>query len=491
MGGLPSIGTVIRRNAWLILAPVVLALGAAITLVANLEPTYTASATVLLSPSPGNPLTPETASGSALQMAVAMETEEQMVRTPAVGELASAEANREVPGPGEQLSVSIPSNTQMLDISFSASSAELAREGAESFAEAYLAFRAERAETQQSARLESLRAQVATADAELRRAIAEAAGEGAGAAYASQEVQLLTDRLAQLSNSLSAAELVSTDPGTVINTAREPEDADGLPAWTIVAAAGAVGLFAGLALAILRVWRRDLVKDFDGASSTQLPLFVTVTRVDSADSGGSGATERETHEAFRQLRTAVIANAPDPSVLAISGVGKEGSTGVARHLARVLVEAQFSVVLVRAEPGEPVDGVGGDPGERPSLAEVVLDGVSVEDALVEVDGVRQVALVAGEPGARDVTASPRFREVVAELQQQVDYVILAAGSAGTPEGDAALLASDSTLLVLSSATASRALLEAALQRLEHVGVVPIGMVEVQEARGGAGRQRSR
>lgn len=487
-GGFPSVGTVVRRNVWLILAPVVLALGAAFAFVANIAPTYTASATVLLSPAPGNPLTPESASGSALQMAVAMETEEQMIRTPAVREFAATQAGRTVPGPDEVLAVSVPSNTQMLNISFTAASPELAREGAEAFAEGYLAFRAERAEVQQGARIKSLREQVAATDGELRRALAEASGEGAGAAYATQEVQLLTDRLAQLSNSLSVAELVSTDPGTVINGAREPEKSDGLPNWVMYAAAAVLGLFVGLGLALVRVWRRDLLSDFDAGPTPDLPVFATVPR---PTPGTSGQADLRAHEAYRQLRTAVIANAPRPCVLAVSAVGEGTSGEVALHLARVLGEAQFSVLVVWTEPPFGRQDQEGDLEGRPGLAEVVLDGLPVPDVVVDADGVLLVP--PGEERGRtgDVTASPRFREVVADLHQRFDYVVLAAGTSGTADGDVVMLAADATLLLISPGSTSRALLDAALDRLEQVGVTPVGAVEVVAAQRTAARGRVR
>ncbi|MGB3684196.1 MAG: Wzz/FepE/Etk N-terminal domain-containing protein, partial [Ornithinimicrobium sp.] len=87
--GLPSLLTAMRHH----LLPIVLvflfvlSLGWAYTEIA--KPTYTAEATTLVSPVPGNPLTAEAASASGAQLSVAMETEAGLVTTPAIAEIAS------------------------------------------------------------------------------------------------------------------------------------------------------------------------------------------------------------------------------------------------------------------------------------------------------------------------------------------------------------------------------------------------------------------
>src|SRR5690625_4406705 len=106
----------------------------------------------------------------------------------------------------------------MVESSVASSSPRAAQEGTQGCADGYLAYRAERAETILQAQIETLQQQAEATDADLRRAVREASAEDAST-YASQEVQLFADRLAQLNNALSAAEAVSNDPGTVINSA--------------------------------------------------------------------------------------------------------------------------------------------------------------------------------------------------------------------------------------------------------------------------------
>ncbi len=476
---LPSLLSLVRYNFVVILVSVVVALGLAALYILSLPSSYTASAVILLSPAPGNPLTAESASTSATQMTVALETERQLVLTPVVFDLVADELGRPFPDSNESVQTSVPSNTQMLNVSVISTTPERAREGAETIARSYLQYRAERAEGVQEARVEGLRNQIAETDANLRRAVAEAGGS----AYASQEVLLFVDRLAGFNNSLSAAELVSTYPGSMISAPTLPDHADGLPAWILLMVAAALGLTVGVGLALLREWRRDLIRDSDISTGLGVPVFATIYSQSQAEL----ATEAgpEVHESYRRLRTAVIANAPRPYTLAVTAVGGESARGgsalsaeVAANLAVVMAEAKLSVLLVTTNAlqhrVEELLGMDAEMG----LTDVVLGGASAYDSLVERHGIS--VLTAGpEAGASsDLTATNRFRTVVDELGQHFDYIILAAAAAGTSDGDAVLLVADSALLALTPDTTTRTLLSVVLDRLQHLGVNPLGAAHV-------------
>lgn len=481
---LPSVATLIRYHVGVIVVSVGLALGLAALYVSNQPSSYTATAVVLLSPAPGNPLTAETASSSAVQMTVALETETQLVRTAAVLELVSGVVGRSVPGPGERLEVSVPSNTQMLKLDFTSSTPEGAREGAQAFAEGYLDYREERARAVQESRVASLKEQIANTEESLRQAVDDAGNSP----YATQQVQLFADRLANLNNSLSAADLVSTHPGSVTSPAVPPEGSNELPGWIFLAAAAVFGLLLGAGLALLREWRRDLLRDADVGSELGVPVLATIrpqTEVSLGVDAGPGV-----HESYRQLRTAVIANAPRPYILAVTGVGGGKEPGsisaqVAANLAVVLAEAKLSVLLIATDSRdhgvEQLFGVTSEVG----LSSVVLGGAAVHDSLIRTHGIALLPAGPDVEGASDLTATSSFGAVVEDLHHEFDYVIVAAASAGSADGDAVLLVAESTLLVLAPNTTTRTLLSATLDRLQRLGVKTIGAARVSP-----GRQRS-
>lgn len=475
----PSIVSLLRYNVVVILVSVAVALGLATLYVVNLPSSYSAATVMLLSPAPGNPLTAETASSSAAQLTVALETERQLVLTQAVFDLVSNELGRPVPDSDESVEVSVPSNTQMIQVSFTSNTPERAREGAQGFVDSYLRYRAQQAQAVQEARIEGLKEQIADTDENLRRAIAEAGSS----AYASQEVLLFVDRLAGFNNSLSAAELVSTYPGSVTSAPALPDGADGLPDWSLLLIAAALGLMAGIGLALLREWRRDLIRDADFGDELGVPVFATI------DPQGQGelATEADpkVHESYRQLRTAVIANAPRPYTLAVTAVGggraQDGSVlsaEVAANLAVVMAEAKLSVLLITTNSlqhrVEELLGMDAEMG----LTDVVLGGASAYDSLVERHGISILTAGPEVAGSSDLTATSSFGLIVDDLRQHFDYIIVAAAAAGSSDGDAVLLVADSVLLVLTPDRTTRTLLSVVLDRLQHLGVETIGAVRV-------------
>lgn len=477
---LPPVANLIRYHFGVIVAPVVLGLVLATLYVANLPASFTAAAVMLLSPAPGNPLTAETASSSGLQMTVALQTEAQLVGTPAVFDLVSRELGRIVPDSDESVVTSVPSNTQMLKIAFTSTTPQRAREGAQAFADSYLKYRVQRAEAVQETKIRQLKEQIADTDGNLRRAIAEAGSS----AYASQEVLLFADRLATLNNSLSATELLSTYPGAVTSAPKLPDRANGLPDWLLLLAAAALGLLAGVGLALWRELRRDLIRNADTGAELGVPVFATIHR----QGLGELATEAgaEVHESYRQLRTAVIANAPRPYTLAVTAVGSgsagDGSTlsaEVAANLAVVLAEAKLTVLLVDTDSGQnPVEQLFGVKVEA-GLTDVVLGDASACDSLVATHGISVLAAGPEVDGSSDLTATIGFGATVEKLRPHFDYIILAAAPAGSSDGDAVLLVADSALLVLTPDTTTRALLSIVLDKMQHLGVETLGAARVK------------
>lgn len=473
---LPPFGPSLRRHLGVILVSTFFALGISVIYVATASFTYTSSAVVLLAPAPGNPLTAEAASGSGVQTTVAMSTEAELVRSPAVSEIVSDELGRTSPDVDERLVAAIPANTQMLELSFTSPSPERAQEGAQGYADGYLAFRSERSTSTQDASIATLNEQITAAEADLRRAVGEASAAG-GASFASQEVQLLTDRLAQLNNRLSAAQSVSIAPGVVISPATLPTATNGLPPWAYLVAAAIIGLLLGCGYAVLREWRRDLVRNLDDDDEMGVPVFAVLREAQGATLA-TAEPSSSSHEDYRRLRAAVIANAPAPHALAVSAAGGDRSFGVATNLAVVLAEANFSVLLIAADPhASEVESLLGV-GDLPGLAEIVRGEASLPQVLVEVYGVSVLTSGIDALRSRDLLASSAFRDLVKEARAAFDYVILLAAPAGSADGDSVRLSADSLLLILTADLTTKARMEEALERAGRLGVTTVGAVKV-------------
>ncbi len=246
-------------------------------------------------------------------------------------------------------------------------SRDAATEGAGAFVDAYLTYREERADATQQSRLQALGEQRDTAEEGLRRASAEAADSGSSS-FASQEVQLFTDRLAQLNDEISSTNAVSTDPGRVIRPADTPATANELPASLLTLVGAVLGLLLGVFIGLFREWRGDLIREEEQTEVSGVPVFATLRPNQTGLVVGNTGDEAG-HEAYRRLRSGVVANGPRPHVLAVTTVDAEGHTSVsASNLAVALAEARFSVLVIAADPDdrgiERILGVTRSPGPR-------------------------------------------------------------------------------------------------------------------------------
>lgn len=473
--GLPSSLTALRHHFWPILITFLVALGLGWAYTAATNSSYTSESVVLVSPVPGNPLTAETASASNAQLSVAMETEAGIVSTPAIADLASTAIGRSVPGDGERLRVDVPSGTQTVRIAFSSDSPEAGQEGAQAFADAYLQYRGERAESSQTARLDQLQSQAESADENLRRAIGEAS-DSDEATYAGQEVQLYADRLAQVNENISSATVVSTDPGRVLNPARSPDSEDGISEYLIWIVAGLLGLLLGGLIAIVREWRADLVRENESMEVLGVPVFATINPEDKAPAF-FGEDQSVNREQYRRLRSGVVANGPRPHVISVAAVdATEHATTVSANLAVALAEAGFSVLAISADPYDPGMENLFNIASSPGLSDVVMAEISPQDAFGRAGDVTVLPAGSNPEGAREMYAGPAFANLVSQVRKDFDYVVMAAAGASTADGDAVIGAADSVLLVLTSSRTTHAQVGAALERFQRLGIATIGAV---------------
>lgn len=476
---LPAVTRSVRHHIALVLLSVVVAMSGAVGYALTVPRSYTASAVVLISPAPANPLTPATASGSGTQLTVAMETEAEIVATPAVAEAASADLGRLVPGAQEQLSVQVPTGTQMVKITYTSDSPVAAREGAQTFADVYLSYREDRAIRDQEASVEALRGQIEEADENLIRASQQAAEDGAGS-YAAREVELYADRIAQLTSRVSESEAVATAPGRVINPAETPSSQNELPTSVLVAIGMLVGLAVGIGLAMVSEWRRDLVGGDAVSNIAGVPVFAQ-----APVGGGTGIVDvgRDPHawEAYRRLRAGVIANGPRPHVLAVAAIDAHGHTStVTCNLAVALAEARFSVLLVASDPDDRGVEMAFDVPQDHGLGDaLVSDALRLPDLVVRRAGVTVLGGGAHAEDDRDLYAGPRFRRVIDAVRHEYDYILLSSAGVGSADGDGVISAADSALLVLTASHTTHGQVTAALERFAHLDIKTLGAVTVR------------
>jgi capsular polysaccharide biosynthesis protein len=474
----------LRRRWPLVVALTLLVTAAFAALALSRAPSYSSSAKVLLRPLSGNALSPDS-SRNAQQVTVAMETEAGLVNSPEVAALVSTKLRTTVTAGAKDVSASVPPNTQIVQIRYEASSRDAARAGAQAYADAFLAFRKQLATDTVKHQLEILGQQAKTVSDNLTKVSANAASTKP-APDAAAQVQLYTNRLANLQDSIGNLEAITTDPGSVVTPAAAPASPSGLSPAILIGVGAFLGLLIGLAVAVWRERSDDRVRADEDVSVAGVPVVARLPRAASAIAlVGEGASD-ELAEAFRRIRSAVLTSSERPAVVAVAAAGaptSHDSGEICADLAVLLAQAENRVCVVDAAMGDGAVASLFDLHESPGLAELLrherpADADSITETLQRSNDVAVLTQGRDPQGVRELYASANFRTVVSQVKNQFDYVLLAAPSMATSVGHDVALASDAVLLVVGDKRMTHDEVADAVRRSAQLGVPVIGLISV-------------
>lgn len=428
---------------------------------------YTATASVLLRPAPGNSLSPQIGLSNANQLTIAMTTEVSLVTTPVVAAKASKIAGGSLPADDDNVAATVPPSTQIVTVAYSAPTAPRAEAGANAYSQAFLDFRADNAKAATAAQLKSLKNQLQTVNASLKTAAAQAASDTDPRSYAAQELQLYAEQVAALNNSISTANAVSLDPGSVIRKGVLPTTVNGLPSWLLVAAGLIAGMILGLLAAVARQLSDKRIRSADTSSVAGLPILAAATApMQVLRPVDDGSTEMQSLvETFRQLRTAVTTSAGRGTVVALTSLQPVKPTAVmAYNLTISLTLAGYSACVVDLDASAPaLDKVLSETGR--SVSEDASDG-GIENTEVHV--------IRAEGRSNDFY-KPEVRTRLEKLRSANDFTILAVGPCGSADGDVGSSLADATVLVASENRSTAPEVQLARERLLRLGAPSLGL----------------
>ncbi|MFE0269736.1 YveK family protein [Nocardiopsis alba] len=359
----------------------------------------------------------------------------------------------------EHVDVTVPPNSNIMELHYSARSPETARTGAAALADAYLEQRGTQVRNLIDGHLETLRAeQQERYDALSETAPGDSnAGESARADALRQEIGDLGNMIGPLG---ALRETVS--PGQVLTPADLPASASSpIPALWIVAGA-ALGLLAGLLTAVVRDRLDPRLRDTeDTARIAGLPVLLDLSTpgtdpdrtpglLTEADTDGRRADElAHLIRARASVGGASVVDGVSASgqVIVVTGT-TPGRSGIAAavNLAAALARGGSDTLLVCADPR--ADSMNALLGldEGPGLAEILVDGENPDDLVVRPSGLPRLrALRYGRPG---VTAPFQggAAELVDLLRPRAEFVVIVTASAGE-RADAHALAAHADLLL--------------------------------------------
>jgi succinoglycan biosynthesis transport protein ExoP len=413
--------------------------------------TYTSSARVLVNPSAGNPFAPTPASVRQEEL-TSLETEAQVAR--------SAEVLRDVAGRSPDLTtaqlerrvqVTVPPNTQVLEISYSATDPVVARQVSNAVAKAYLANRTRRSEEVNAARIQSVETQTLGVVDDLRAATAAAqVGTPAERSFQAELADALRNELVSLRAQRSALENSDSPAGAVISPASSATHAWVLTRLLLPAGGALLGLALGLLLAVLLERYRGVVRATSEVEESGLPVMAAVPPPSRRTRRLRGGDSEAVDSTIRRLRTTILELDPRPNVIAVAPAGGGSSNAdVSEAVAESFVKAGHRVVLVRTD-GPPATG--GLRVAETGLAQALLhDRLSVLSLLQPgVDPLLSLLPGGGFTAeSRELLVSDRLRAVLSPLIAAGHLVILQSPGLDSAEGEALVGAADLGLVVVT------------------------------------------
>jgi capsular polysaccharide biosynthesis protein len=466
--------------------------------------TYSASASVYVTPTAAGQGNNQLANSRTSGAAVNLDTEAVVVKSGQVAQIAAKTLNSPL-SPGAlaaQVTVAVPPNSEVLQISCSAGNPLAAADCAQAFAKAYLQNRDTQAAQSISAQLKALQSKITALQktaAGLSAQIASLPSNAPSRASAQTDLNADNSELTQLSNQVAVltAAGAGNSGGSIITTAVPPANPTTPKKKIVLPSAVVAGLVIGLALAFLTD-RRD--KRIRGAHNVErvlgLPAMLTVPATSSGEhvpsaSPGSG-------QPIIELAHAVAAElGRGDHVVLVAGVspGPAGSM-VAADLAAALARTHASTVLVgtHSDSAAPQALLGAADGR--GLSDVLAGVASLEEVIQEAAAVPGLTVIT--PGThKSFAAAPRALaaadKLVAQLRATAQYVVIDVQA--TQEAGAFTLAqfADGALIVVEEQRTTYDEAVETIRRLRLLGTHVLGAVlssaHRRRARGRGTRQR--
>jgi succinoglycan biosynthesis transport protein ExoP len=474
---------IVRLRKWSIIVVTLLTVGLSAFYTLRQIPVYESGARVLVKP-------PQSQSLFSFNL-TDMNTEREIAQSEQVAALAAEQVSFDATAAELRghVAVSVPTNTQILEVRYRDEDPAKAQEGANSAAVAYLQYKTTEARSAIDAIREPLLEEIRTMEAalgRLNRAIAQNFQNIPTPQQQSQRDRLL-QRLALTQSELPR--LSAIDPGDILQTAPLPTSpaSPNTVSNLVLALLGGLGL--GIGLAFLREklddrlrGRADLEDSIDAPvlavipkipawKSKDNPYLVTVTEPKSSAS-----------EAYRTLRTSMLFSAAQrgvQTILVASASAGEGKTTTASNLAVVLANAEKRVILLEADLRRPRTHRFFKVGGRAGLVNVLADEIKTWDALVD-PGIENLRILPSGPiPARpaEILGSELMGELLSDLRGVADFIIIDTAPV-LAVSDALALAplADGILFVADAESTSRGAVAHAREQLDQVGGEILGAV---------------
>jgi uncharacterized protein involved in exopolysaccharide biosynthesis len=494
---------VLRRRWWVVLVLAAVGVAAAAAYVVLTPKAYTATATVNVTSTATAPGQNGAVAGGRTSGAINLDTEAQFVQSSTVAGIAAHAMHSPLTPAAllKHVSVVVPPNSSVLQISCQAASADQAATCANAFAAAYLQNRNATAAAATKAALGTVQDQLGT----LQKRIAHLTFESSllplnSTQRASDQAQLqtATSQLHALASQSAALTAQAAAPagGSIISKASPPAR----PSSPKKLLALPSGLLAGLIVGLIAAFtwdRRDTrVKDPREIERSGVPALLSLSRKD-LDRVALVPARSAAGLQFTELARYVAAALGDGNRLVVAGtVPGRGASVVAANLAVALARTHDAVILVSPSRQGTPELLGLPEAQwlgAQGIADVASGAISLVQAAQQPPGFPGLRVVILGAGMSDLPHE-QARQLAEQLRASADYVIVEAPRPG-PGADSFAVAefSDAALVAVEIFRSRHPDLQESIQRLSRLGIKVIGAAAVprlrrasRPARGGEG-----
>jgi uncharacterized protein involved in exopolysaccharide biosynthesis len=499
---------VLRRRWWITLVLAIAGLLIAAAYVKEAPKIYTASAAVSVTATAANT---STVTGSRTSGTIDMDSQAQVVQSVTLADIAAGVLHsnpaagklRDLTGSqlSKKVNVTVPANSDVLQIACSTSDPQAAAACAEAFASTYLKYESSATKSQLSSELGKLQSQISTLQHTAANLSAQIATLPSNSTQkANDQAQLKSDN--SLASSLSRqeglvqAQGANTSAGSIITPAAAPSTPTSPQALLILPSGLITGLLIGLIVAFW-VDRRD--KRIHGARDIEryldLPVMLSVSAKKHGTQPSLVGPRSRTGQAFAELaHGAAAALGEGNHVLVVAGTSAGPGGGVtAANLAAALARTHSEVVLVCADLHASVIPELFHLGQGRGLAEVLAGNATVSEVARRPADFPRLRVVT--PGVDTSFALYNFqhdatRDLISELRRSFPFVIIEAQASGEG-GDTFALAefADAALIAVEVAKTERPEVAECLRRLDRLRTTVLGAVLIPPF-SAAGRSRT-
>jgi Mrp family chromosome partitioning ATPase len=448
---------------------------------------YAATTSVIVRPTLGD----TNVENGRTSTAINLDTEAQVVTSSVVARIAATSlgAGESIRALRKHVSVTVPANTSVLDISFRAGTPAAAVRGSKAFAAAYLQNRTALATDRLHQQAASLEQRIRELNANLRTTtvqLGDAAPGGTHHVLLATQRDLIVSQIQASTSELDPLYTQEVDPGAVLSDAQTPRRPSGWnPVLVLVS-----GLFLGAAAGLCGAVARDRadVRVRTGSDLARLGVNVLVPTFGLAPDDDVRRRDRHSPEAMRQLRNVLLAVLPRHGGTLTVAATSPGDAGAATAASLAMTFARSGIETILVSANTHSDGVADlfDIDEGVGLSDVLRSGLSVLDAIHPVAQLDRLAVV--PPGADGLLMSEQleghaFEPVIRDLEQLAEVVVLdVAPTSVNADAQTVVTATNGLLLVTTAGVTLVQEVDDALAQLTHVGANNLGAVVVAQPR---------